>query len=737
MSFLDSALMLGSLGYHVFPLVQGGKTPAVPSFPEEASCNLDKIRSWWVDPVMGTERDYNIGIYTGRFGKDRALCVVDVDQKSGKDGEETILRLELEGFVFPKTAEQKTPNGKHLIYVCDEALKQGVNVLGHGLDIRSSGGYIVGHGSEVDGKAYVLNDTPHHPLPEWIAERLGKPPTKDRTLPKITTINEGRAISRATYYLKSEADLSVEGSAGDLTAYRVACTVKDFGVEENAAVALMLAYWNERCSPPWTEGDLAAKVKHAYKYGAEPPGVLAVETSFQPIDFKAEYKARAISGSKVRLPAGEDLSALERMNREYALATLGTKSVVIRQLEGKMEYLEVSTLKLALASFQLSVDDGKKISVVDMWLKSPDRRSYEGVCFEPKPEDADPRLLNLWTGFQEQTQEPPTQAATRAFDLWMEHAYENIAQKDDSAFQWIMNFFAHLIQFPWEKPTVALVLKGPKGVGKNQLMEPFAHLLGDYFVESAERRYITGNFNSHLERCLLLLLDEAFWSGDKQSDGIIKSLITSPRRRIERKGFDTYNVKNCMRVVVLGNDDWLVPASADERRYAVFEVGTDRQNDIKFFREMNDGMKAGGASVLVNHLKTIPVDKELLFTPPKNKSLLKQKLESFSPIEMWWYECLSAGEITDSGAEGWPAEIDKADAYTSFQRFHRGRGASSWIPPLTSFYKTLYKISPSIRTTRKFKETRKIAMPLLYTARKEFINYLGYNEPFMDEFYDL
>lgn len=736
MSFLDSALMLGSLGYPVFPLVPGGKTPAIPSFPEEASFNVEKIRAWWTDPVMGTEREYNIGIYTGRFGKDKALCVVDVDQKSGKDGEETILRLELEGFVFPKTAEQKTPNGKHLIYVCDEPFKQGVSVLGHGLDIRSSGGYIVGHGSVVDGKTYTLNDTALHPLPEWIAERLGKPPTKDRSLPKVTTINEGRAISRATYYLKNEADLSVEGAAGDLTAYKVACAVKDFGIEEPTAVALMLAYWNERCSPPWTEGDLSSKVKHAYKYGAEQPGVLAVETSFQPIDFKAEYKERVLSGNKVRLPAGEELGVIERMNGEYAYTVLGSKAAIVRQLDGKVEYLDVSTFKSALASFQLPVDDGKKLSVVDLWLKNPERRSYEGVCFEPKPEDADPRLMNLWTGFKEQNREPPTQAAIHAFNLWMEHAYQNISQSDPLAFQWVINFFAHLVQFPWEKPTVALVLKGPKGVGKNQLMEPFAHLLGDYFVESAERRHIIGNFNSHLERCLLLLLDEAFWSGDKQADGIIKSLITSPRRRIERKGFDTYNVSNFMRVVILGNDNWLVPASADERRYAVFEVGTKRQNDIKFFREMNEGMKEGGASVLMNHLKTVPVDKELLFTAPKNKFLLAQKLESLGPVETWWHECLAEGAIIESGVEGWPAEIDKAAMYSSFQRFHLGRRASNWIPTSSNFNKTLCKLCPSHTVRRKNSENRRIGLPFLDHARKEFAHYLGYDETFNEDLYD-
>jgi len=72
-SKLESALWLASKGFRVFPLIAGGKTPAIDDFPHKATLKSEKIKKWWVDPVMGYTQDFNIGIST------EDLLVVDVD----------------------------------------------------------------------------------------------------------------------------------------------------------------------------------------------------------------------------------------------------------------------------------------------------------------------------------------------------------------------------------------------------------------------------------------------------------------------------------------------------------------------------------------------------------------------------------------------------------------------------------------------------------------------------------
>jgi hypothetical protein len=92
----------------------------------------------------------------------------------------------------------------------------------------------------------------------------------------------------------------------------------------------------------------------------------------------------------------------------------------------------------------------------------------------------------------------------------------------------------------------------------------------------------------------MFALDEAFWSGDKQAEGVLKDLITGRDHVIEHKGKEPYSVANKTRVVIIGNEDWLIPASHDERRFAFFDVGDGRKQDRAFFQSMREGMEAGG-----------------------------------------------------------------------------------------------------------------------------------------------
>lgn len=139
---IDHARRLAAMGFHVFPLAPGRKDPPlIKDFPTKATRDATQIAAWWE-----WEPRANVGISTSRFGDDQALLVVDVDPRKG--GLESLVVLELAGRALPSTWTQRTPSGGfHFIYVVPEPVRQGVDVLGPGLDVRSRGGYIVGAGS--------------------------------------------------------------------------------------------------------------------------------------------------------------------------------------------------------------------------------------------------------------------------------------------------------------------------------------------------------------------------------------------------------------------------------------------------------------------------------------------------------------------------------------------------------------------------------------------------------------
>ncbi len=70
-----------------------------------------------------------------------------------------------------------------------------------------------------------------------------------------------------------------------------------------------------------------------------------------------------------------------------------------------------------------------------------------------------------------------------------------------------------MVQYPAVKPGVALVLIGGKGVGKDSLIEYAGGMLRPKnYVNMDTPTHLTGNFNAHLETCLLGgLLHCRFW----------------------------------------------------------------------------------------------------------------------------------------------------------------------------------------------------------------------------------
>ena len=163
------ALSLAGDGFFIFPIKPLDKTPAITEWQEAATRDTARIKRWWeINP------EYNIGIYTGKFGDDGgALLVVDVDVKEGKNGYEELLRLELDGWDLPQTRCHVTPStGRHYLYRVSAPVRQGANVLAPGLDVRSRGGYVVGPGSTLaHGVNSVAESFAVEPAPQWLIER--------------------------------------------------------------------------------------------------------------------------------------------------------------------------------------------------------------------------------------------------------------------------------------------------------------------------------------------------------------------------------------------------------------------------------------------------------------------------------------------------------------------------------------------------------------------------------------
>jgi Family of unknown function (DUF5906) len=355
---------------------------------------------------------------------------------------------------------------------------------------------------------------------------------------------------------------------------------------------------------------------------------------------------------------------VDKLNEEFALVLMGSKAVVF--LERPDAPIEDQQRMLTLEAFSAwfsnrfterldAAGDRKVVTWSKAWMQSNRRRQYFGVEFHPDPKNTPgiPGYLNLWSGF---SVEPVAKPDPARYGIFRDHLLTNVCGGDEAKFRWVFGFAAHIVQRPRERIGVALVLRGKMGTGKTKVGEVFGSLFPRHYFLVDDPRYVTGNFNAHMAACLLLQADEAVWAGDKSAEGRIKGLITSSIQQIEAKGVDPIRLNNYVRLIMTSNEDWVVPAGKDERRFTVLDVAPHCAQNHGYFREMDEQLAAGGLAHLLGDLLAFDLDSVNLRQVLHTEALLEQKIRSLDSVESWCFERLNSGSITRH-AEGWEPEI--------------------------------------------------------------------------------
>jgi hypothetical protein len=211
---------------------------------------------------------------------------------------------------------------------------------------------------------------------------------------------------------------------------------------------------------------------------------------------------------------------------------------------------------------------------------------------------------------------------------------------------------AYAVRHPAELGHVAIVLRGAKGVGKNVFAEAFNEIWGRHGIVLNSEKHVTSNFNAHLLGKCSLIADEAFFSGDHKQMRLLKGLITGQTLTIESKGIDVFTVPNFLHLFIIGNDDWLVSATQDERRFFALECGEAHREDHEYFAAIARELQNGGYAALLHHLLyEVDLTKFNIRQAPHTQILRDQMAESAEGATSLWLECLQSGELPGEGSD--------------------------------------------------------------------------------------
>jgi hypothetical protein len=419
----------------------------------------------------------------------------------------------------------------------------------------------------------------------------------------------------------------------------------------------------------------------------------------------------------------EDANAnlLQELNQIYAVAPVGNKYLIVENSKDETRFLTRTDFNLALQNRFVTVCSGKSTkqeAASKYWLSHPERREYKKVDFIPSLETP-PEVFNLWKGFTVQPK-----GGLENIPLFHELLDDVICSGDTDWAIYLWGWLAHMVQFPEEKPGVAVVMRSDaQGVGKSRFADYVGSLLGRHFRAVTHGHHIHGNFNSHLKDTLLLFGDEAVWGGDKSAESIIKQLITELSIMIEMKGKDAFEVKSFHRVMLATNSEWAAPVSLTDRRYFVLDVSNSRKNDHDFFKQLINEQNHGGSEALLQALMDYDLSGFEVRSIPETPARLDQKFLSMDMIQKWWFDVLSDEDFT-IGEEILHFEQDNrvsiSDLSTSFDEYAKEHNPKHRLWSVQRFCGQFRKLVSNVEVKRRGSAPREYKFPSINECKKYF-----------------
>ena len=227
----------------------------------------------------------------------------------------------------------------------------------------------------------------------------------------------------------------------------------------------------------------------------------------------------------------------------------------------------------------------KKTKFITEWIEDATINRKDDAKILPPPLYCPPNTLNLWkpSDYFGRDIEPTDEKYDQwAVDLWLNHI-GIMCDHDERAIEYVINWFAHLLQKPAEKST-HLIITGKQGTGKTIALAPIKKIMGGgYFESTSPERDVWGNFNPLMASSLLVVLSECDKRNAYGSENKIKALITDPEMTINDKGVKPFTIISFHRFITPTNHFDPAKLEEEERRNMIIKMSDEKKKDWDYF----------------------------------------------------------------------------------------------------------------------------------------------------------
>jgi hypothetical protein len=402
---------------------------------------------------------------------------------------------------------------------------------------------------------------------------------------------------------------------------------------------------------------------------------------------------------------------------------------------GNLQYLYPQVAK---------IENDQKI--IDLWLMREGKKIASGIVYAPftteklviMPEEKHP-YLNTFCGYPVE----PIESLPQDSDWFTSHL-ENSLGKDIA--EYVLDWIAHIIQKPAEKPRTMIIFEGPMGAGKSTIGNVLRSLLGTANFLAINSSVIDSQFTAEYATKQVVLFEErpADKGISKSFENTLKTLVTEDFIRYHDKGIRGYMIPSYHRIMLAVNDISDLKLSLDDRRVNIFKFhvihlkrnATGAYYDPGYFGPIYSAIASQHKlGQLMFFLKTRKI-KEDIFTPFHTVEREAQ-MGATDPVEAFVEDILQSGNLpkiikdkmpNKDGVAGldWPSEHVKV--YTSLLHdafFEFYKGISNSIPDHLRgirLTKSLYKFFPQ-EGHKTISTTRAIGYGLLDPVKNTLVNY--------------
>ena len=503
--------------------------------------------------------------------------VIDYDEKHNPP--KSILTILIDNC----NAVEKTPGGYHFWYKADKRtghFKSGVNIKWNnsevvGLDIRAKGGIIYTSpsyyydGDIIKKYSWIKGDlSTATPMPSLILEYLT---ASDLSYNDHLMQYNLDSASISTYSENNKQIIKIVPKGKE-------CLVKKGHIHSNDGHSCI--YITKKKSG-------FVGVKSCFSHGKE-------KLSKEDCDTIIEYYWEGDNNDDNTL-----ITEYSTIKDDFEKINFKIKDPVgfYSNIGGEWRFYERNNFKILHENLLLS--DNK--SFIDLWLKDPTIKIYDKVGFFPNVNECPETIFNLFKPFVASTITNISNISeisllhdytdTNTDTSYLQHVLNHIkllVNDDDECYEFLLDWFADIIQNPSKINGVAVIINGQHGCGKDLLISWYAtHILGMHLCYRTARpqKDIFDTFNSARLNKLLIHVEEANkFVIDNVNVEEFKSMITCPHwsNRKMRQDVEKNDI-NYNRFILSTNNSDPLRIDETERRFFAVRASSAKCNNMEYF----------------------------------------------------------------------------------------------------------------------------------------------------------